>query len=60
MGHVYPRAIRLVAEGAVDVEPIVTHRFDLSDAERGIRLQADCQDGALKSIIVPEDGDAPF
>ncbi|WP_437911772.1 alcohol dehydrogenase catalytic domain-containing protein [Sorangium sp. So ce302] len=60
MGHVYPRAIRLVAEGAVDVESIVTHRFDLSEAEKGFRLQADCQDGALKSIIVPDEGDTPF
>ncbi|WP_437757133.1 zinc-dependent alcohol dehydrogenase [Sorangium sp. So ce1389] len=60
MGHVYPRAIRLVAEGAVDVDSIVTHRFDLADAAEGFRLQADCQDGALKSIIVPGEGDSPF
>lgn len=60
MGHVYPRAIRLVAEKAVDVDSIVTHRFDLSNAAEGFRLQADCRDGALKSIIVPAEGETPF
>lgn len=60
MGHVYPRAIRLVSEGAVDVDSIVTHRFGLEDAAQGFSVQAECRDGALKSIIVPEDGDSPF
>jgi L-iditol 2-dehydrogenase len=60
MGHVYPRAIRLVSEGAVDVDSIVTHRFGLEDAGQGFSLQADCRDGALKSIIVPGEVDAAF
>jgi L-iditol 2-dehydrogenase len=60
MGHVYPRAIQLVAEGLVDVDGIVTHRFGLEDAEKAFAIQADCLDGALKSILVPGDGDTPF
>jgi L-iditol 2-dehydrogenase len=32
MGEVYPRAIRLVERGIVDVRTVVTHRFDLADA----------------------------
>jgi L-iditol 2-dehydrogenase len=32
MGEVYPRAIRLVERGLVDVRAVVTHRFDLGDA----------------------------
>jgi len=31
MGHVYPRAVRLVASGQVDVRSVVTHRFPLSE-----------------------------
>lgn len=53
MGHVYPRAIRLVAEGRVDVDSIVTHRFTLEDSGQAFALQSGCRDGALKSIIVP-------
>ena len=32
MGEVYPRAIRLVERGIIDVRTVVTHRFDLADA----------------------------
>lgn len=31
MGHVYPRAVRLVASGRVDVGRVVTHRYALGD-----------------------------
>lgn len=55
MGHVYPRAIRLVASGEVDVASIVTHRFTLEEAGRAFELQSECRDGALKSIIVPNE-----
>lgn len=53
MGHVYPRAIKLVAEGRVDVDAVITHRFGLADAKRAFDLQSACEDGALKSIVVP-------
>ncbi|HKJ94512.1 MAG TPA: alcohol dehydrogenase catalytic domain-containing protein [Gammaproteobacteria bacterium] len=53
MGHVYPRAIKMVAEKRVDMEAIVTHRFTLEESNRAFELQSACQDGALKSIIVP-------
>lgn len=57
MGHVYPRAIKLIAEGRVDVDSIVTHRFGLEDAATAFALQSDCRDGALKSIILPNGVD---
>jgi L-iditol 2-dehydrogenase len=31
MGHVYPRAIQLVASGRVDVRSVVSHRFPLAE-----------------------------
>jgi L-iditol 2-dehydrogenase len=34
MKHTYPRAVRLVQRGVVDVDSIVTHRFALSDVDQ--------------------------
>jgi L-iditol 2-dehydrogenase len=53
MGHVYDRAIELVARGAVDVEGLVTHRFDLSQTGKAFSFPSDFLDGALKTIILP-------
>jgi L-iditol 2-dehydrogenase len=53
MGEVYPRAIALVASGAVDVATMVTHRFDLGDAADAFRLHADNTPGMVKSLIFP-------
>lgn len=53
MGHVYPRAIKLVAQGRVDVGSIVTHRFAIDESRRAFELQSDCRDGAIKSVILP-------
>jgi len=44
MGHVYPRAIDLVATGQVDVDTMVTHRFT---------LDAGNAPGMVKSLIFP-------
>ena len=55
MGHVYPRAIRLVAAGEVDVDAIVTHRFPLEQADEAFRLQTERRDGVIKSLIVPRE-----
>ncbi len=51
MKHTYPRALRLVTEGRVDVHSLVTHHFPLAEAERaygcaekreGIKVVVDC------------------
>jgi L-iditol 2-dehydrogenase len=53
MGHVYPRAIQLVAEGRVDVTRMVTHRVALAKTADAFRLMADYADGAIKTVVLP-------
>jgi L-iditol 2-dehydrogenase len=53
MGHVYPRVIALAKERRVDLDSLVTHRLDLEAAATGFALQAECRDGALKSVVYP-------
>jgi L-iditol 2-dehydrogenase len=39
----YPRAIRLVEQGAIDVRSLVTHRFSLAGAEQAFRVAQERQ-----------------
>jgi len=51
MKHVYPRAIRLVESGMVDVRPLVTHRFPLEKIDQAFSI-AERREG-LKVIVEP-------
>src|SRR5919112_2079614 len=51
MGHVYPRAISLVASGKVKLRALVTHRFPLYRGAEAFEIQADRRDGAVKAVI---------
>jgi L-iditol 2-dehydrogenase len=51
MKHVYPRAIRLVESGMVDVRSLVTHRFPLEEIDQAFSV-AERREG-LKVIIEP-------
>lgn len=53
MGHVYPRAIDLVARGLVDVDGMVSHHFDLDGTAEAFAMQAAYRDRALKSMVHP-------
>jgi L-iditol 2-dehydrogenase len=55
MGHVYPRAIKLVANGQVNVKAIATHHFSFSQTPEAFALQAIRADGVVKSVIHLED-----
>lgn len=48
----YPKAIRLIAGGLINVKPLVTHRFKLDDAVEAFHLAADPAHGAIKVQIL--------
>jgi len=47
----YPKAIRLVAGGIINLKPLVTHRFALEDAVAAFQVAADPAQGAIKVQI---------
>ncbi|KAL1903575.1 L-arabinitol 4-dehydrogenase [Sporothrix stenoceras] len=49
--NTWPRAIRLVQSGLVDLKPLVTHRFKLEDAIEAFRTSSDPSTGAIKVQI---------
>jgi len=51
MKYTYPRAIRLVQTGQVDVLPLATHRFPLARIAEAFDLVAGYQDGVLRAMI---------
>jgi L-iditol 2-dehydrogenase len=51
MKHVYPRAIRLVERGLVDVNCMISHRFPLEQAPAAFALNEAYADGVIKVII---------
>jgi L-iditol 2-dehydrogenase len=53
MGDVYPRAIRLVETGRVDLDPIVTHHVSLDETPEALALQSRYDDGVIKAVVHP-------
>ncbi|WWC89567.1 uncharacterized protein L201_004491 [Kwoniella dendrophila CBS 6074] len=47
----YPKAIRLVEGGLIDLKPLVTHRFPLNKAVDAFHVAADPTQGAIKVQI---------
>lgn len=48
----YPAALELIGRGAVNVAPVLTHRFALSEAEDALTL-ARREQNSLKAVVVP-------
>ncbi|KAF9075335.1 chaperonin 10-like protein [Rhodocollybia butyracea] len=48
----YPKAIRLIAGGLINVKPLVTHRFALEEAIAAFHVAADPTQGAIKVQIL--------
>lgn len=51
MKHVYPRAIKLVESGAVNLTSLISHRFPLAEAPAAFALNDAYQDNVVKVII---------
>ena len=51
MKHTYPRAIRLVAQGQVDLSGLVSHRFPLLQAAAAFEMNAAYKDNVTKIMI---------
>ncbi|TKA48779.1 L-arabinitol 4-dehydrogenase [Cryomyces minteri] len=49
--NTWPRAIRLVKNGVIDLKKLVTHRFALEDAVEAFKTSADPKTGAIKVQI---------
>ncbi|KAF4125108.1 L-iditol 2-dehydrogenase [Geosmithia morbida] len=49
--NTWPRAIRLVESGVIDLKKLVTHRFKLEDALEAFETSADPKSGAIKVQI---------
>jgi L-iditol 2-dehydrogenase len=57
MKHAYPRAIQLALadNGALDLDNLVSHRFDLDDVQKAFAMNAAYADGLHKVIISVAD-----
>jgi L-iditol 2-dehydrogenase len=50
--NTWPRAIRLVRNGVIDLQKLVTHRFAIEDALKAFATAADPKTGAIKVQIM--------
>ena len=51
MKHVYPRTMRLVESGQVDLEGMITHRYGLEQVPEAFALNAKYEENVVKTII---------
>jgi L-iditol 2-dehydrogenase len=49
--HCDQKAVDLIASGAVDIDFMVTHKFDIEQAQQAFELVADYRDGVIKALI---------
>jgi len=49
------RAIDLIADGAVDVDGMITHHLSFAQTQEGFDLVTDYKDGVVKAIVTFED-----
>ena len=47
----FPQGLRLIAEGKIDVRPLITHRFRFDEIGRAFALVEQYQDGVVKAMV---------
>lgn len=47
----YPQALALVSSGAIDVKPLITHRFSFEESEKAFETAVDSKQKAIKVMI---------
>ncbi|MCO6451891.1 MAG: alcohol dehydrogenase catalytic domain-containing protein [Caldilineales bacterium] len=57
MKHTYPRAIRMVQTGMVDLAAIATHFMPLADVPHAFEIASSYDDGVLRAIIQVSEQD---
>ena len=55
-GDAYGKATQLIAQGAVRVEPLVTHRLSLEQVHEGLSLMIERSENALRIVLLPRNG----
>ena len=54
--HDFPLAVELIATGAIDVRPLITHKFPFLEAQDAFTLFSQRSDGAMKVILDANGG----
>lgn len=52
--NTWPKGVRLINEGVIDVKPLVTHRFKLEDSAKAFATTSDRSSGSIKVMIFDE------
>jgi D-xylulose reductase len=49
--NMYPRTIKMISSGAMQVKPLITHRFEFKDALKAFDFAAGMPDDAIKMMV---------
>jgi L-iditol 2-dehydrogenase len=50
----WPKAIRLLTEGIIDLKPLVTHRYKLEEAVQALTTSSTPSKGSIKTMIIDD------
>jgi L-iditol 2-dehydrogenase len=55
MNDIYPRALKLVQQGVIDLSQIVSHRFSFEDTIQAYEMAHNYEDGVIKAVVYVND-----